>query len=699
MGRLESFVRSHPKLEAIARRILRARYFGDAVTFIRGDYHRLLQHHRHLEYDKQLADKEIYRLLHDPKRNIPLEILKAHNLFLIADSVVEAPASLVSKDIQEALSNESYQSLELYLASKLVRPDDTVLDLASGIGLKAIVAARAAQGGRVVGFEADPRVAALAKANAERNELKVEILNCAIAAEEGNYTFYQGENFLNNSLEAFAEGTKVTVPSASFKKIVEEIRPNIIFCNRAVVEGRLFKGADLSGVGRIVVETYACSEGHEGIQKCIEDLTASGLNKVEQLSREPVLVFDRDGSSAIIEPFGARPRGTPSENYYSAPFPLCEIKDPSVFDDVRNYRQNTNVKKGAPFVWYAPNWLYWWGGGVYTIIRFAKLIADRGVRTIIYVYDNAGYPTVKKLRADLDEAFPGHKIEFTADISSLPRGHIAIASTYQSTFAVLRAPECAARFYLMQEYESLFYTGGTQAEQANASYKLGFKGICGGDWLRSIFQSYGGEAIKFDFAINGSVFYPGPAVRPKIQKLFFFGRPSSDRRMYDLGVAVLQAIHKNYPNVEIVIAGLDDLPRLPFPATYLGNLTIEKTGELYRTCDVGLTFSGSNLSYLPLELMACGVPVLTNEGPQLSWFCKHMENCYMAQPFVSDFLRGFTALYDGYELRQRLVARGLLSVKKTTWEKEADKIYDYIATEVGWMGKDAAAKILPLKKA
>jgi O-antigen biosynthesis protein len=213
---------------------------------------------------------------------------------------------------------------------------------------------------------------------------------------------------------------------------------------------------------------------------------------------------------------------------------------------------------------------------------------------------------------------------------------------------------------------------------------MGFKGICGGDWLKSIFDRYGGQSIKFDFAVDRSIFYPGGEVRERVSRLFFFGRPSSDRRMYELGVAVCRKIKEKYPDVEIVIAGLDGLDELPFPATYLGNLAIEKTGDLYRTVDVGLTFSGSNLSYLPVELMASGVPVLTNSGPQLSWFCKHLENCYAAQPMVSDFLRGFELLYSSRELRQKLVESGLRSVSHTTWQNEADKIFAYISKEVGW---------------
>lgn len=392
-------------------------------------------------------------------------------------------------------------------------------------------------------------------------------------------------------------------------------------------------------------------------------------------------------------PATAAVAGSPRQarsSVYAPAFPLLEVGDPAIFDDPQGFGRSREPVPGAPFVWYAPNWLYWWGGGIYTIIRFAHLLSQRGVRNILYVYNNEGFPTEQKLRSDLDEAYPGHSLALTADLSSLPIGHIAMATTHQSVFSVLQASPPAERFYFMQEYESLLYPGGTRAEQANASYRLGFKGICGGDWLKSVFESYGGKAIKFDFSVDRDTFYCDQPLRPAVERLFFFGRPSSDRRMYELGVAALQAIHRTHPHVEIVVAGLDDLATLPFPATYLGNVPIKQTGDLYRSCDVGLALSGSNLSYLPVELMACGVPVLTNSGPQSDWYCKHLENSYTCMPFVSDFKRGFDALHGSIDLRRKLRSGGLASVARTTWEAEADKIFDHICAEAGWASRETA---------
>ncbi|PKU25397.1 hypothetical protein CWS72_07365 [Telmatospirillum siberiense] len=650
-----------------------------------GQLNELLDIHRELERDKRASDDRVRELLEKDEVSELRSAFRKASFFCVHGAVIEAPYPPVSPQIQNALAEEGYESVELYLGSQLIRRSDAVLDLGSGLGLSAIVAGMAANEGSVTGLEADPRVADLAQRNANRNVKNVTIRNSAVSVESGVFKFFQAPDFLANSLFPLEGATEISVPCVAFADLIAELQPDVITCDVEGVERNLFEGVDISCVRSIVLETHPVHIGDDGVQKCIADLAEAGLRKIDHLCWGPVLVFSRDKQDQYIEPFRIKPRGK-KKNQYVAPFHLHNLPDVEIIRDIDSYRQSNSVHQGSTFVWYSPNWLYWWGGGIYTILRFAKFIADKGVKTIIYVYDNRGYPSLEKLRSDLDEAFPGHSITLTTSISELPEGHVAIATTHQSVFSVLRAPPCSARFYLMQEYESLLYTGGTQAEQANATYQLGFKGICGGDWLRSIFMSYGGKAIKFEFSVDRSVFYPSRPISDEIKRLFFFGRPTSDRRMYDLGVAVLQAIHEKYPHIEIIIAGLDDLPELPFPATYLGNLMIEETADLYRTCDIGLTFSGSNLSYLPLELMASGVPVLTNRGPQVSWFCKHLENAYCAYPFVSAFLDGFTQLVESKALRERLVRGGQESVVATSWASEADKIYAFISAEIGWDG-------------
>lgn len=341
---------------------------------------------------------------------------------------------------------------------------------------------------------------------------------------------------------------------------------------------------------------------------------------------------------------------------------------------------NENQMFSKTYIWFVPDWLNVWGGGHFTLFRFANHFAKHGTRNIIYIYDNRRHFSPNKLQNELDEALVDCKIEVVVDPKKLPIADGAIATTWQSAYSVRSFPYAKKKFYFMQDYESLFYAHGTASMQANATYQFGFAGITGGNWLKSCYEGYGGEAKSYRFAADRSIFYPfdkDGTVREKVKKIFFYGRPSTERRCFSLGIAALDLIAKKFPEIEIVIAGLEMTAPRAFGATLLGNLTLAETGDLYRTCDIGIAFSGTNLSYLPVELMASGVPVISNSGPHVEWHCKNEYNCILVDPTPRSVLDAVTRLVTTRELRQAIANGGLETMKNLSWDDQMEDIYNY----------------------
>lgn len=341
--------------------------------------------------------------------------------------------------------------------------------------------------------------------------------------------------------------------------------------------------------------------------------------------------------------------------------------------------ENFNIKT---VVWFVPDWTNVWGGGHFTLFRFANYFASKGTHNVIFIYNNERHYSPKKLQEELDNALTDCKLEVIIDPMLLPSCSAAIATTWQSAYQVKSFPFAEHKFYFMQDYESLFYPSGTAAMQANASYHFGFHGVTGGTWLKSLYEKHGGKAESYIFAADKNVFYPlrkDAIVRSKVKRVFFYGRPSTERRCFELGIASLMKISAAFPEVEIVIAGLDLDHAPPFKATLMGNMPLDKTGDLYRECDVGIAFSGTNLSYLPVELMASGVPVLSNNGPQVEWLLKDRVNSLLVDPTPQSVFEGFSSLYMDIELRQALARGGVKAMECLSWDSEMEKIYTYIS--------------------
>ena len=332
-------------------------------------------------------------------------------------------------------------------------------------------------------------------------------------------------------------------------------------------------------------------------------------------------------------------------------------------------------------IWFVPDWANVWGGGHYTLFRFANYFASRGTHNLIYVFNNQRHSSPALLQRDLERALRPCRVEVVVDPKRLPRCAAAFATTWQSTYHVRAFPFAQKKLYFMQDYECNFYPFGTAALQAIATYGFGFEGITGGGWLKSRYEAHGGHAIEYRFAADRDIFYPrnsSGAVNRRLERIFFYGRPSTERRCFELGMTSLKMISERFPEIEIVIAGLDLQSRPPFKATLMGNMALADTGKLYRDCDAGLAFSATNLSYLPVELMASGVPVLSNRGPQVEWHCRHGENAYLVDPTPTAVLNAFAKLYEFAELRQHLVDGGLCTMSMLRWEDEMDRVFNRI---------------------
>lgn len=226
--------------------------------------------------------------------------------FAVGDIVLEAPSPQVSKSVRKSLRKHDYETAEAYLVRRLVRPGDTVLDLGSGLGLTSIAAAKASGTGRVVGYEADPVIAPLAKKNVQRNGVRAEIRNKAIAKQKGACEFYVHRSFPASSALPFKGSKTISIEADAFSDVVAEIQPDVIACDIEGVEKEIFAGANLSSVQRLVVEVHPQVIGSLGVAKCVQDLVASGFSLVESLCFGQVLVFDRDGSSSAVEPLPPR---------------------------------------------------------------------------------------------------------------------------------------------------------------------------------------------------------------------------------------------------------------------------------------------------------------------------------------------------------------------------------------------------------
>lgn len=327
-------------------------------------------------------------------------------------------------------------------------------------------------------------------------------------------------------------------------------------------------------------------------------------------------------------------------------------------------------------------------GGVHTILRFADAWRRRhGVTNHFVIYDNPNVTEREILaRVAMIYSEPPGSFEILKGVSGiqrLPPTDVAMATLWTSAYFTLKHPSAQTRAYFVQDFEPTFYAAGTLSALAENTYRLGHFGIFNSPGLRDwITAHYPMDGVAFEPAVDRDVFHARgrrPASGPT--QLFFYGRPSVDRNAFELGLEALRVVKKRLGNaVRIVSAGEGWNPAWFGAGDVLENLGIlpyKRTAELYRTVDVGLCFMFTkHPSYLPLELMASGVTVVTNDNPANTWLLRDGENCLLAMPTVSAVAAQLEAAVRNRELRTRVGQAAAERMAASSWDAAADRAWE-----------------------
>lgn len=336
--------------------------------------------------------------------------------------------------------------------------------------------------------------------------------------------------------------------------------------------------------------------------------------------------------------------------------------------------------------WFLPSFHHPYGG-IHTLLRFADLLRERhGAQSELVIFNN---PRVSpaEMEARVGVLYPKPPGTFRVlrgpeEVAELPECDLAVATLWESVYSVLAHPRAGVRAYFIQDYEPAFYPAGTYSGLAEQTYRLGLYGIFNTRGLHdTVVSQYPMEGCWFEPTVDRDVFHSRRAGRTGSVRVFFYGRPAVERNAFELGIAALRRLKREFgPAVDIVSAGERWSPEqygLQGVVTNLGILPYEKTADLYRGCDVGLCFMFTrHPSYLPLEMMACGVTVVTNDNPVNHWLLEHERNCLLAEPTVSCVTEQLARAVRDVDLRARVSSAAPARVLRTTWEAQVDSVFE-----------------------
>ena len=356
--------------------------------------------------------------------------------------------------------------------------------------------------------------------------------------------------------------------------------------------------------------------------------------------------------------------------------------------------------------WFIPELDSPFYGGINTALRIAAHLAtNHDVKNNFVLW---GGGSTEFVSSGIAAAFPslrGSSLTLIRDFSppelqKIPDADVGIATLWVTAYGLALSPGMKRKFYLIQDFEPMFYPAGTQYALAEETYRLGLYGLCNTENLARIYRSdYGGKSVSFMPAVDTSVFHADgrPVRRPEDPvTVFVYARPGHWRNCWELAQPALRQLKDRLGDrVRILTAGSWAIPEGQAGGMrHLGLLDYRATGQLYRRCDVGLALTVSkHPSYLPLELMACGVPVVAFDNPWGHWILRDGENCLLADRTVDDLADRLERLCVDEELRHRLQRQGLadISERHSSWDRALHGIYEALCDPEAAADQAAAA--------
>jgi O-antigen biosynthesis protein len=314
-------------------------------------------------------------------------------------------------------------------------------------------------------------------------------------------------------------------------------------------------------------------------------------------------------------------------------------------------------------------------GGMSTILALVEQMADRGHACSLWLEDPHRRTPESGSRADrrLRDYFGPVPAEVHSGFRGWTGTDIVVATGWETVPRALLLPDCAARSYLVQDYEPDFFPASAESLWAERTYSEGLFHVTAGPWLAQLLRErFGARADWFPLGIDHRVYRPLDVER-RGGTVLLYARRSTPRRAVPLGLLGLAELHRRRPDVQLVLFGEEHPVRTSFPYRHAGILPDAGLARLYSEATVGVSLSLTNYSRVSQEMMACGLPCVELDNPSVLASLGGDEVLTLSAFDPLELAEAIEGLLDDPGLRARRSEAGLRLVADRTWPRAAER--------------------------
>jgi glycosyltransferase involved in cell wall biosynthesis len=331
-------------------------------------------------------------------------------------------------------------------------------------------------------------------------------------------------------------------------------------------------------------------------------------------------------------------------------------------------------------------------GGNRTVLEIANRLTERGHRVTITtlglprdarwfssIKADVRYPrispVIRGLRA-LELATRGRcwwRLYDSVLIKLMPECDVNVA-TYCFTAYPTYYSRNGRPFYLVQNYEPLFFERFPLQERARLTYFLPMHRMVVSRWLAdTISQMTGEQPTYIGNGVNTTLFRPSdapahPGHRFRVMGIFRGVGPKGEEQL----LKSLNLLSKKLP-IELVAIGGRRIRGVPYPVENHGLASSARLPEIYSSADVFVfpsEYEGFGLP--PLEAMACGTPVVVSHCSGIDEYAVNEYNALVASK--EELASSIERICTDKELASRLRQGGFATAKQYDLERVVDRV-------------------------
>jgi len=339
-------------------------------------------------------------------------------------------------------------------------------------------------------------------------------------------------------------------------------------------------------------------------------------------------------------------------------------------------------------------------GGHTTLLTIARELERRGHTCSVWLHDP--WELLPRSRAALHreivEGFVPIAGEVHRDLEAWRGADVAVATGWQSVYAVKALADCGLRAYLVQDHEPEFHATSAEARWAEATYRAGLTCLCASPWLRDVLRErHGADAEAFELGVDHDL-YRNLERERDADTVVFYARQYTPRRGTELGILALAEVVRRRPVTRVVMYGDGRPPDAPFPYEFLGVVDPPRLVELYNRTAVGMVLSLTNYSLVPQEMMASGLPVVDVRGASAETvFGTDGDLVTLAEPEPGALADAVIGLLDDPAHRNRIARAAETWVSERTWAGVAGAVEEVLRDRLRRRAGEPEAPAAPVR--